>query len=95
MSPATSLLIFFIAADFFETALSKARGPNASALIFSSLAGFDIRESVKIWERMAEEKKGNEPPEWMSTHPSSKTRIENLKRWIPEITVNYPPIKFV
>ena len=62
-------------------------------LIFSSLAGFDIRESVKIWERMKEAHKGQEPPEWMSTHPSSIRRIEALKNWIPEIILNYPPIK--
>ena len=62
-------------------------------LIFSSLAGFDIRESVKVWERMKEEFKGQEPPEWMSTHPSSARRIESLKKWIPEITIEYPPIK--
>ena len=62
-------------------------------LIFSSLAGFDIRESVKVWERMKEEFKGQEPPEWMSTHPSSKRRIESLTKWIPEITIKYPPIK--
>ena len=61
-------------------------------LIFSSLAGYDIRESVKIWERMKEAHKGQEPPEWMSTHPSSLKRIENLKRWIPEIILDYPPI---
>ena len=36
--PATSFLIFFIAADFFETELSKARGPKTSAFIFSSFA---------------------------------------------------------
>ena len=62
-------------------------------LIFSSLSGYDIRESVKIWERMKEANKGKEPPEWMSTHPSSTKRIENLKKWIPEIIVGYPPIK--
>jgi len=62
-------------------------------LIFSSLAGFDIRESVKVWERMKEENKGKEPPEWMSTHPSSSRRIDSLKNWIPEITIEYPPIK--
>ena len=62
-------------------------------LIFSSLAGYDIRESVKIWERMKEANKGNEPPEWMSTHPSSLRRIEALKNWIPEIIINYPPIR--
>jgi len=62
-------------------------------LIFSSLAGYDIRESVKVWERMRESYKGQEPPEWMSTHPSSERRIETLKNWIPEITIKYPPIK--
>jgi predicted Zn-dependent protease len=62
-------------------------------LIFASLAGYDIRESVKIWERMKESKKGKEPPEWMSTHPSSSKRIQSLTAWIPEIIVEYPPIK--
>ena len=62
-------------------------------LIFSSLAGYDIRESVKVWERMKEAHKGQEPPEWMSTHPSSTRRIEALRNWIPEIIIEYPPIK--
>ena len=61
-------------------------------LIFSSLAGYDIRESVKIWERMKVANKGKEPPEWMSTHPSSDKRIISLKKWIPEIIIKYPPI---
>jgi predicted Zn-dependent protease len=62
-------------------------------LIFSSLAGYDIRESVKLWERMAEKNKGKEPPVFLSTHPSSKKRIENLNRWISEVMIKYPPIK--
>ena len=62
-------------------------------LIFSSLAGYDIRESVKLWERMAANKKGKEPPQFLSTHPSSANRIINLKRWITEVIVDYPPIK--
>ena len=61
-------------------------------LIFSSLAGYDIRESVKIWERMKESRKGQEIPEWQSTHPSSGKRIANLNKWIPEIIIKYPPI---
>ena len=62
-------------------------------LIFSSLSGFDIRESVKLWERMKEANKGKEPPEWMSTHPSSTKRIKSLKKWITDVTIKYPPIK--
>ncbi len=61
-------------------------------LIFASLAGYDIRESVSLWERMKESNKGKEPPEWMSTHPSSGKRIEYLRNWIPEIILKYPPI---
>ena len=62
-------------------------------LIFSSLAGYDIRESVEVWKRMKKEFKGQEPPEWMSTHPSSSKRNESLIKWIPEIIHKYPPIK--
>ena len=62
-------------------------------LIFSSLSGYDIRESVKVWERMKKSYKGEEPPEWMSTHPSSTKRIKSLQKWIPEIILQYPPIK--
>ena len=62
-------------------------------LIFSSLSGYDIRESVKLWERMAEKNKGKEPPAFLSTHPSSKKRIDNLNNWITEVMIKYPPIK--
>ena len=48
------------------------------AAIARSLAGYDIRESVKIWERMKESQKGEAPPEWMSTHPSADNRIISL-----------------
>ena len=42
-------------------------------LIFASLSGYDIRETVKIWERMKKANKGKEPSEFMSTHPSSSS----------------------
>jgi len=62
-------------------------------LIFSSLSGYDIRESVKLWQRMAKKNKGKEPPVFLSTHPSSKKRIENLENWITNVMLKYPPIK--
>ena len=62
-------------------------------LIFSSLSGYDIRETTKFWERMKESNKGKEPPEFMNTHPSSKKRIENIIDWMNEIILDYPPIK--
>jgi predicted Zn-dependent protease len=62
-------------------------------LIFSSLSGFNIKESVDLWKRMATNKKGKEVPVFLSTHPSSKKRIENLSNWIDEVIIKYPPIK--
>ena len=63
-------------------------------MIFSSLSGYDIRETIKIWERMKELNKGKEPPQFMSTHPSSDTRIKQLNEWMNEVILDYPPIKF-
>ena len=62
-------------------------------MIFSSLSGYDIRETVKIWERMKEFNKGKEPPQFMSTHPSSDTRIKQLNDWMNEVILDYPPIE--
>jgi len=62
-------------------------------LIFSSLSGYDITETSKIWERMKKANKGKEPPEFMSTHPSSDSRIKKINEWVNDIVINYPPIK--
>ena len=61
-------------------------------MIFASLSGFDVRETKKLWERMKEANKGKEPPQFMSTHPSSSKRIKNLKEWENSIILDYPPI---
>tara|TARA_B110001450_G_scaffold177551_1_gene165874 strand:- start:73 stop:891 length:819 start_codon:yes stop_codon:yes gene_type:complete len=61
-------------------------------MIFASLSGFDVRETKKLWERMKEANKGKEPPEFMSTHPSSSKRIKDLKEWENTVILEYPPI---
>ena len=61
-------------------------------MIFSSLSGYDIRETVKIWERMKEFNKGKTPPEFMSTHPSAENRIKKINEWTNKIILDYPPI---
>ena len=64
-------------------------------MIFSSLSGYDIRETKKLWERMKKSNKGKEPAEFLSTHPSSTNRIKNLNEWENEVTLEYPPIKII
>jgi len=61
-------------------------------MIFSSLSGFNIKETVKIWERMKEYNKGKKTPEFMSTHPSPDNRIKKINEWTNEIILKYPPI---
>jgi len=61
-------------------------------LIFSSLAGYDIREAPKIWQRMQTYNKGKEQPEFLSTHPSSENRIIKLNEWINSVILEYPPL---
>ena len=41
---------------------------------------------------MSAAKKGKAPPQFLSTHPSNENRIINLKKWINEVIVEYPPI---
>ena len=62
-------------------------------MIFSSLSGYDIRETKKIWERMKEQNKGKVQPEFLSTHPSADNRIKMINQWTNEIIIKYPPLK--
>lgn len=55
-------------------------------LILMARAGFEPKESVQLWINMAAAGGGN-PPEFLSTHPSGKTRIEKLNSKMPEANV--------
>ncbi len=49
-----------------------------------AIAGYDPYEAAELWKRMKAESGGQAPPEFMSTHPSNDTRINNLTAWAPE-----------
>ena len=53
-------------------------------LIYMARAGYDPREAIGFWERMGQANRGQQPPEFMSTHPASTTRIERLKAAMPK-----------
>ncbi|HNP31498.1 MAG TPA: M48 family metallopeptidase, partial [Nitrospirales bacterium] len=52
-------------------------------ILLAGDAGYDPREAVHIWERMAAASDGA-PPEFLSTHPAHDTRIADLTKWMPE-----------
>ena len=65
-------------------------------LLLAAEAGYDPREAVRIWQRMAEASQG-QPAEFFSTHPSHETRISDLQTWMSEAMPIYenaskPPV---
>ena len=58
-------------------------------LIFMAMAGYDPYEAPEFWKRMAASKQGSQPPEFLSTHPSDQTRINDITSWIPEAMKYY------
>ena len=61
-------------------------------LIFTAMAGYDPREAIPFWERMAAAG-GDSPPEFLSTHPSDATRLRKLKQFMPEALKYYSATK--
>lgn len=57
-------------------------------LILMARAGYDPRGAVPFWQRMGELGKGR-PPEFLSTHPSPKRRIQDIQNQLPEALKYY------
>lgn len=61
-------------------------------LIFMAKAGYHPSAALDLWNRMAEaSRREPRPPEFLSTHPSSETRIRQIQAWIPEALQYYRP----
>jgi predicted Zn-dependent protease len=58
-------------------------------LIFMAMAGYNPNEAVEFWKRMAAQKGGSSPPEFLSTHPSDETRIADLQKLVPDAMKYY------
>lgn len=48
-----------------------------------AIAGYNPDEAAELWKRMKAKAGGQAPPEFLSTHPSNDTRINNLTAWSP------------
>ena len=58
-------------------------------VLLAADAGYDPREAVRIWERMAAASGGGAQPEFLSTHPANETRIADLNGWMSEAMAIY------
>jgi predicted Zn-dependent protease len=55
-------------------------------------AGYDPRSGVTLWQKMSAANKGA-PPQWLSTHPSGNTRIEEIQANLPKVMPLYERAK--
>jgi predicted Zn-dependent protease len=57
-------------------------------LLYMARAGYDPREAIAFWQRMAEHSSG-QPPEFLSTHPAHGTRIQRLQEFMPQAVAEF------
>ena len=62
-------------------------------LIYMARAGYDPHQAVLFWKRMLKASKGQEPPEFLSDHPSDAHRVQRIEGWLPEAEQNYVPVR--
>jgi predicted Zn-dependent protease len=77
--------IYGISSQVGMLAYSRTHETEADKLgmVFMTMAGYNPEEAIRLWQRMKEQSEGAAPPEFLSTHPSNDTRIENLKQYLP------------
>lgn len=61
-------------------------------LDFAAMAGYNPREAIPFWKRMAAASSGEKPPEFLSTHPADENRIARLEGFMPEALSYYKPV---
>jgi len=58
-------------------------------LFYMARAGYDPHQAVAFWKRMRRAAKGQEPPEFLSDHPSDAHRVERIEGWLPQAERDY------
>jgi len=98
---ALPVLPFMVAIELTRKWIARKKESEADYLGLKLMldAGYDIGKALDVWERMEQKseelsamkdeegkpKYEQDPPEFFSTHPDIKTRIEQMKLWIPEL----------
>ncbi len=58
-------------------------------ILLAAEAGYDPRESIRLWERMEQASGGKSQLAFLSTHPGHGTRIKQLEKWMEEAVPIY------
>lgn len=57
-------------------------------MVFMAMAGYDPTNAISFWQRMSQ-KGGQQPPEFLSTHPNDENRIKALQEFLPKAQEYY------
>ena len=68
---------------------------DAIGLELAARAGYNPRAAISVWQKMIKATEGKNPPEFLSTHPSGETRIEQLTALMPSVEPLYQSSKKV
>jgi predicted Zn-dependent protease len=58
-------------------------------LELAARAGYDPRAGVTVWQKMIDASKGGRPPEFLSTHPTEASRIQDIQSLLPKVMPLY------
>jgi len=58
-------------------------------LELSARSGYDPRAGVTLWQKMLAANKGQKPPEFLSTHPAEKNRVQEIQSLLPRVMPLY------
>lgn len=90
-----SLALADTVANYGMTLPNSRGNENEADLIgleLAARAGYDPNAAITLWNKMAKASEGA-PPEFMSTHPSSTSRIASLQAAIPKVMPLYQQAK--
>lgn len=62
---------------------------DAIGLELSARAGYNPQAAISVWKKMIKVTDGKTTPEFLSTHPSGETRIEQLSALMPAVEPLY------
>jgi predicted Zn-dependent protease len=81
------------AVDTLPFSRSQESEADHIGLVYMARAGYDPRAAVSFWQRMQAASQGQEPPEFVSDHPSDEHRIQRITEWLPEAEAAYTPAR--